>query len=97
MAGAGSGRLDRGDRRGLCDVHGGSGRAAAGTGGDVEQRVVLAFGVCGDQLHAELGVCLLRCDRLVAGCVCFGDVFAENTRSRWRIRKAEFLSCPDEL
>jgi hypothetical protein len=33
--------------------------------GDVEQRLVSARGVCGHQLHVELGVCAVRCARLL--------------------------------
>ena len=60
-----------------------------GAGGDVEQRMVFAFGVCGDQLHAELGVCLLRCDWVVAGRVCIGDVIATITWKRRRTARAD--------
>jgi len=42
---------DRGNRRGLRDVHLRRGRAAADTGRDLEQLLVSAVALCGDQLH----------------------------------------------
>ena len=56
MVGGRSVRLDGGDGRGVRFIQCGGFRAAARAGGDVEQRVVFAFGLRGDQLHAELDV-----------------------------------------
>src|SRR5262245_54546051 len=57
---------DRDDRRRLCDVHVGGDRAQAPAGGDLEQRVVPALLVRGDQLHAELGLRRVCRRRLLA-------------------------------
>ena len=60
LAGCWSSGIDRSDGCGLRDVQRGRSVAAACAGGDLEQRVVSTVGVCGDQLHAKLGIRVLR-------------------------------------
>jgi len=59
LAGHWSSGIDCGNGCGLRDVQRGGGVAPEGAGGDVEQRVVSAVGICRDQLHAKLGVRML--------------------------------------
>ena len=50
--------IDRRDGCGVCDVQCGGVVATEGAGGYVEQRLVSAVGVCGNQLYEELGLCM---------------------------------------
>ena len=52
--------VDGGDRRGLCALHLRGCGAAAVFRRYLEQRLVCARGVRGDQLHLELGLCRIR-------------------------------------
>lgn len=81
LAGSWSGGIDGGDGCGLCDVQCGGGITAEGAGGDVEQRVVSAIGICRDQLHAKLGVRVLRGGRIVDRSV-FVDELSETRVGR---------------
>ena len=54
----------------------------ARAGGYVEQRLVSAFGVCGDQLYEELGVCLFCCGGVVDWGLSFDDMVEQGQRDR---------------
>ena len=77
MARAGRIRLDGGDGRRVRAVQCGGVRAAASASGDLEQHVVFAFGLRGDQLHQKLGVCRFRGGRIVGRCISFDDAAAK--------------------
>src|SRR6185312_12857391 len=57
---------DRRDGCGLCHVYLGGGRAPAGAGSHLEQRVVSALVLRGDQLYRKLGLRPVCSNRLVA-------------------------------
>ena len=81
-------RVDGGDGRGVCAVQCGGFGPAAGTSSDLEQHVVFAFGLRGNQLHQKLGVRgFCRCG-IVGGGVCLDDLIAQTRR---RVRAEECL------
>ena len=69
-------RLDCGNRCRVCNVQRGCIGTQTGSGSELEQRVVLALGVCRYQLHTQLGVCGICGDRLVGGRLLIDDVAA---------------------
>src|SRR6185312_3084895 len=76
VVGGGGVVVHGGDRCGVCDVQFGGVGATKSACGDVEQCVVSAVGVRGDQLYEELGVCLLCRGGVVDWSVCFDGVEA---------------------
>jgi hypothetical protein len=66
---------------GVCDVQCGGVVQAASVGGYVEQCVVSAFGVRGDQLYEELGLCLFCGCGIVDWSICFDDGVAQGERA----------------
>ena len=76
--------LDRVDRRRLCFFQCGGFGTAASSGGFLEQYLVPAVGVRGDQLHEQRVICVVCGDRIVDRGLFFSDL----AESRFRHRAA---------
>ena len=81
MVGVRCGFINGCNGRSVCDVQCGGDIAAAHVSGYMEQCLVSAFGICGDQLYEELDVCLFCGCGIVDWSLCFDDSAAQGERA----------------